>query len=144
LTVHAIKKKHSTQIMTQITSHRGSVRKMSVAENLNKQQRKLGLGRGDQCLPSLERNTDPNEALIPCLHAAVLMRIQEIYCQGFISQELASEAKATANLIEKRGFHYRKEFLKTARAMAILSFQKDGYKAFGLFFKSELNNEIQL
>lgn len=129
--------------MTQTKAHRGSVRKMSVAE-LNKQQRKLGLGRGDQCLPSLERNTDPNEALIPCLHAAVLMRIQEIYCQGFISQELASEAKATANLIEKRGFHYRKEFLKTARAMAILSFQKDGYKAFGLFFKSELNNEIQL
>jgi hypothetical protein len=130
--------------MTQTKAHRGSGRKMSVAQNLNKQQKKLGLGRGNQCLPSLERNTgiDPNEALIPCLHAAVLMRIQEIYYRGFISQELASEAKATADLIEKRGFQmlYRKEFLKTARAIAVLSFQKDGYKAFGLFFKSELNN----
>ncbi len=129
--------------MTQTKAHRGSGRKMSIAQNLNKQQKKLGLlAKGNQCLPSLERNTDPNEALIPCLHAAVLMRIQEIYCRGFISQELADEAKATANLIEKRGFQmlYRKEFLKTARAMAILSFQKDGYKAFGLFFKSELNN----
>ena len=134
--------------MTQTKAHRGSGRKMSIARNLNKQQRNLGLGKSNQCLPSPERNTgiDPNEALIPCLHAAVLMRIQEIYCRGFISQFLASEAKATANLIEKRGFQmlYRKEFLKTARAMAILSFQKDGYKAFGLFFKSELKNEINL
>lgn len=135
--------------MTQTKAHRGSGRrKISVAQNLNKQQKKLGLGRGNQCLPSLERNTgiDPNEALISCLHAAVLMRIQEIYCRGFISQELASEAKLTANLIEKRGFQmlYRKEFLKTAKGMAVLSFQKDGYKAFGLFFKSELNNEINL
>jgi hypothetical protein len=133
--------------MTQTKAHRGSVRKMSIAQNLNKQQKNLGLGKGNQCLPSLERNTDPNEALIPCLHAAVLMRIQEIYCRGgFISQELADEAKATAKLIEKRGFQmlYRKEFLKTARAIAALSFQKDGYRAFGLYFKSELNNEIQL
>ena len=133
--------------MTQITSRRGSGRKMSIAQNLNKQQRKLGLSKSQQCLPSIEPNTgiEPNETPIPSLHAAVLMRIQEIYCRGFISQELASEAKATADLIEKRGFQmlYGKEFLKTARAMAILSFQKDGYKAFGLFFKSELNNEIQ-
>ena len=118
--------------MTQTKAHRGSGRKMSVAQNLN----------------SLERNTgiEPNDALIPCLHAAVLMRIQEIYCRGFISEELASEAKATADLIEKRGFQmlYRKEFLKIARAIAVLSFQKDGYKAFGLFFKSELDNEIRL
>jgi hypothetical protein len=59
---------------------------------------------------------------------------------------MVAEAKVTADLIKKRGFQmlYRKEFLKTARAMAILSFQKDGYKAFGLFFKSELKNEINL
>ena len=134
--------------MTQTKAHRGTGRKMSIARNLNKQQRNLGLGKSNQCLPSPERNTgiDPNEALIPCLHAAVLMRIQEIYCRGFISQELALEAKVTADLIKKRGFQmlYRKEFLKTARAMAILSFREDGYKAFGLFFKSELNNEINL
>lgn len=133
---------------TQPKSHRGSGRrKMSVAQNLNNQQKKLGLGKGDQCLPSLERNTgiEPNEALIPCLHAAVLMRIQQIYFQKFISEEMVAEAKATADLIEKRGFQmlYRKEFLKTARAIAVLSFQKDGYRAFGLYFKSELSNEIQ-
>ena len=129
--------------MTQTKAHRTG-RKMSIAKDLNKQQRKLGLGKSNQCLPSLERTgIDPNEALIPCLHAAVLMRIQEIYERGFISQELADEAKATAKLIEKRGpqMLYRKEFLKTARAMAVLSFQKDGCKAFGLFFKSELSNE---
>jgi hypothetical protein len=134
--------------MTQITSRRGSGRKISLAQNLNKQQEKLGLGKSNQCLPSLERNTgiEPNETSIPSLHAAVLMRIQQIYFQKFISEEMVAEAKATADLIEKRGFQmlYGKEFLKTARAMAILSFQKDGYKAFGLFFKSELNNEIQL
>ena len=132
--------------MTQTKAHRGSGRKMSIAKNLNKQQRELGLGKSNQCLPSPERNTgiDPNEALIPCLHAAVLMRIQEIYCRGFISEEMVAEAKVTADLIKRRGLQmlYRKEFLKTARAMAILSFREDGYKAFGLFFKSELNNEI--
>ena len=134
--------------MTQTKAHRGTGRKMSIAQNLNKQQRKLGLGKSNQCLPSLERNTgiEPNETPIPSLHAAVLMRIQQIYFHKFISEEMVAEAKATADLIEKRGFQmlYGKEFLKTARAMAILSFQKDGYKAFGLFFKSELNNEIQL
>jgi hypothetical protein len=134
--------------MTQTKAHRGSGRKMSIARNLNEQQRNLGLGKSNQCLPSPERNTgiDPNEALIPCLHAAVLMRIQQIYFQKFISEEMVAEAKVTADLIKKRGFQmlYRKEFLKTARAMAILSFQKDGYKAFGLFFKSELKNEINL
>ena len=131
--------------MTQTKAHRGTGRKMSIARNLNKQQRNLGLGKSNQCLPSPERNTgDPNDALIPCLHAAVLMRIQEIYCRGFISEEMVAEAKVTADLIKRRGFQmlYRKEFLKTARAMAILSFREDGYKAFGLFFKSELNNEI--
>jgi len=130
--------------MTQTKANRGSGRKKSVAQNLNIQQTKLGLGKTDQCLPTLERNTgiDPNEAVIPCLRAAVLIRIQEIYCRGFITEELAAEAKATADLIEKRGLQmlYRKEFLKTARAIAILSFQKDGYTAFGLSFKSELNN----
>ena len=108
--------------MTQTKAHRGTGRKMSIARNLNKQQRNLGLGKSNQCLPSPERNTGiDNEALIPCLHAAVLMRIQEIYCRGFISQELALEAKVTADLIKKRGFQmlYRKEFLKTARAMEI-------------------------
>lgn len=132
--------------MTQTKAHRGSGRKSSLAKKLNTQQRGLGLGRGNQCLPSLERNTgiEPNDPLIPCLHAAVLMRIQQIYFQKFISEEMVAEAKATADLIEKRGFQmlYRKEFLKTARAIAILSFQKDGYRAFGLYFKSELNNEI--
>jgi hypothetical protein len=130
--------------MTQTKANRGSGRKKSVAQNLNIQQTKLGLGKTDQCLPTLERNTgiDPNEAVIPCLRAAVLIRIQEIYCRGFITEELAAEAKATADLIEKRGLQmlYRKEFLKTARAIAILSFQKDGYTAFGLYFKSQLNN----
>ncbi len=130
--------------MTQTKANRVSGRKKSVAQNLNIQQRKLGLGKTDQCLPTLERNTgiDPNEALIPCLRAAVLIRIQEIYCRGFITQELAAEAKATADLIQERGFQmlYRKDFLRTARAIAILSFQKDGYTAFGLSFKSELNN----
>ena len=130
--------------MTQTKAHRGSGRKMSVAQNLNIQQRKLGLGKTDQCLPSLERNTgiEPNEALIPCLRAAVLIRIQEIHCRGFVCEDLAAEAKATADLIQDRGFQmlYRKEFLKTARAIAVLSFQKDGYTAFGLYFKSELNN----
>ena len=127
--------------MTQTKAHRTG-RKMSIAKDLDKQQRKLGLGKSNQCLPSLERTgIDPNEALIPCLHAAVLMRIQEIYERGFISQELADKAKATAKLIEKRGpqMLYRKEFLKTAKQY--LSFQKDGCKAFGLFFKSELSNE---
>lgn len=130
--------------MPQTKANRGSGRKKSVAQNLNIQQRKLGLGKTDQCLPTLERNTgiDPNESLIPCLHAAVLMRIQQIYFQKFISEEMVAEAKATADLIQERGFQmlYRKEFLKTARAIAILSFQKDGYTAFGLSFKSELNN----
>jgi hypothetical protein len=130
--------------MTQTKANRVSGRKKSVAQNLNIQQRKLGLGKTDQCLPTLERNTgiDPNEALIPCLRAAVLIRIQEIYCRGFITQELAAEAKATADLIQERGFQmlYRKDFLRTARAIAVLSFQKDGYTAFGLSFKSELNN----
>ena len=133
--------------MTQTKAHRGTGRKMSIARNLNKQQRNLGLGKSNQCLPSPERNTGiDNEALIPCLHAAVLMRIQQIYFQKFISEEMVAEAKVTADLIKKRGFQmlYRKEFLKTARAMAILSFREDGYKAFGLFFKSELNNEINL
>ena len=130
--------------MTQTKANRGSGRrKMSVAQNLNNQQKKLGLGKGDQCLPSLERNTgiEP-ETLIDSLHAAVLMRIQQIYFQKFISEEMVAEAKATADLIEKRGFQmlYDKEFLKTARCMAVLSFQKDGYRAFGLFFKSELSN----
>lgn len=128
--------------MTQTKANRGSGRKNSLAKKLNTQQQGLGLGRGNQCLPSLERNTGikPNDPLIPCLHTAVLMRIQQIYFQKFISEEMVAEAKA----IEKRGFQmlYDKEFLKTARAIAILSFQKDGYRAFGLYFKSELNNEI--
>ena len=132
--------------MTQTKANRGSGRKNSLAKKLNTQQQGLGLGRGNQCLPSLERNTGikPNDPLIPCLHAAVLMRIQQIYFQKFISEEMVAEAKATADLIEKRGFQmlYDKEFLKTARAIAILSFQKDGYRAFRLYFKSELNNEI--
>ena len=129
---------------TQPKSHRGSGRrKMSVAQNLNNQQKKLGLGKGDQCLPTLERNTgiEP-ETLVDSLHSAVLMRIQQIYFQKFISEEMALEARLTADLIEKRGSQMLcgKDFLKTARCMAVLSFQKDGYRAFGLFFKSELSN----
>jgi hypothetical protein len=129
--------------MTQTKAHRGSGRrKMSVAQNLNTQQQKLGLNQGGQCLPSLERNTGIEPEIN--LHAAVLVQIKQIYCQKFISEQMAIEARMTANLIEKRGYQmlYGKEFLKTARGIAILSFQKDGYKAFGLFFKSELNNEI--
>ncbi|MGA1256725.1 MAG: hypothetical protein ACO3YX_06880 [Candidatus Nanopelagicaceae bacterium] len=126
--------------MTQ-TAHRGSGRrKMSVAQNLNNQQRKLGLDDLDgQCLPSLDRNTgiEPDFNL----HSAVVTQIKEIYRRKFISEEMALEARAIADSIEKYGRQMlHKEFYKTTRAIAILSFQKTGYKAFGLYFKSELNN----
>ena len=119
---------------------RGSGRK-SVVKILDRKQKELGLGNGDQCLPSSERNTgiEPDDR-IPDVRAAVLTRIQQIKLQGFISEEMATEARATAGLIEKYGVAmlYGKYFIKTAWALAVLSFDREGYKAFGIEFKSEL------
>lgn len=130
--------------MTCTASGRGSGRrKKSATQILNTQQKQLGLGNGSQCLPDVERNTGiETEDRISNLKAAVLMRIQSIKLQGFINEEMATEAKATADLIEKYGkpMLYGKYFIKTAWAIAILSFQKDGYKAFGFNFKSELKS----
>ena len=129
--------------MTQKNAHRGSGRKkMSIAAQLDKQQRQLGLGKSDQCLPSLDRNTGIEPDKIPSLKAAVFMRIQQINFQQFISEEMAADAKATADLVEKQGIGmlYRSNFSKTAWAIAVLSFQKGGYTAYGLHFESRLNN----
>lgn len=129
--------------MTQKTAHRGSGRrKMSIAAQLDKQQRQLGLGKSDQCLPSLDRNTGIEPDKIPNLKAAVFMRIQQINFQQFISEEMATQAKATADLVEKQGIGmlYGNKFSKTAWAIAVLSFQKGGYTAYGLHFESRLNN----
>jgi hypothetical protein len=129
--------------MTQKTAHRGSGRrKMSVASELNKQQRQLGLGKSNQCFPSLERNTGIEPDKIPSLKAAVFMRLQQINFQQFISEEMATQAKATADLVEKQGMGmlYGNKFSKTAWAIAVLSFQKGGYTAYGLHFESRLNN----
>jgi hypothetical protein len=131
--------------MTQKTAHRGSGRrKMSVASELNKQQRQLGLGKSNQCFPSLDRNTGIEPDKIPSLKAAVFMRLQQINFQQFISEEMATDAKATADLIEKQGMGmlYGKNFSKTAWAIAVLSFQKGGYTAYGLHFESRLKDVI--
>lgn len=122
--------------------HRGSGRrKMSIASEINKQQRQLGLGKSDQCFPTLDRNTGIEPDRIPSLKAAVFMRIQQISFQQFISEEMATQAKATADLVEKQGMGmlYRSNFSKTAWAIAVLSFQKGGYTAYGLHFESRLN-----
>lgn len=129
----------------QKTAHRGSGRKkMSVASELNKQQRQLGLGKSDQCLPSLDRNTGIEPDKIPSLKAAVFMRIQQINFQQFISEEMATNAKAIAGLVEKQGMGmlYGNKFSKTAWAIAVLSFQKGGYTAYGLHFESRLKDAI--
>lgn len=123
-------------------ARRGSGRKNSVEQNLNRQQKQLGLSNNNQCLPSLERNTGLEDDKIPSLRAAVLMRIQTIKLQGFISEEMATEAEAIAEMIERCGavMLYGKYFIKTAWCIAVLSFQKEGYTAFGLHFKSELKS----
>ena len=124
-------------------SHRGSGRrKITVATQLNNQQRQLGLGKSDQCFPSLDRNTGIEPDRIPSLKAAVFMRIQQINFQQFISEEMAADAKATADLVEKQGMGmlYGNKFSKTAWAIAVLSFQKGGYTAYGFHFESRLNN----
>lgn len=129
--------------MTQKNAHRGSGRKkMSIAAQLDKQQRQLGLGKSDQCLPSLDRNTGIEPDKIPSLKAAVFMRIQQINFQQFISEEMDTQAKVIADLIEKQGtgMLYADRFSKTAWAIAVLSFQKGGYTAYGLHFESRLNN----
>lgn len=131
--------------MTTKTAQRGSGRRTkSVDKSLNTRQKQLGLGNADQCLPTLNRNTgiEPEDRL-PNLKAAVLMRIQAIHAQSYISEEMAAEAKNTAEIIEKYGVAmlYGKYFIQTAWAIAILSFQKEGFTAFGFSFKSELKGD---
>ena len=127
--------------MTQSKSHRGSGRK-TLAQQLNQVQKNLGLSNGDQCLPDTERNTGIEEDRTPNLNAAVQMRIQSIKRQGIISEEMATKAKITADMINKYGVAmlYGKYFIESAWAIAVLSFQPKGYEVFGLHFKSELKN----
>lgn len=119
-------------------NHRGSGR--STTQELNRQQNKLGLGRNKQCLPTLLKDADINEYIIPSLKAAVFMRIQEIKLNGFITEDQALQAKATASLIEQRGMQmlYGKQFIETAKSIAVLAFQSGGYVAFGLHFQESL------
>lgn len=124
----------------QIKSKRGSGRRfVSVREQLSDRQHSLGLGRRKQCLPDVKRNSgiDPDESLL-YLHSAVLSFIKEIYQKG-ISDEIAQQAKAIKPLIETQSFHSL-DFWPVARAIAVLSFQKNGYQAYGMYFKSELDN----
>ncbi len=119
-------------------SHRGSGRRQSAVQELNKQQNKLGLGKNQkQCLPNLLKDTDINEYIIPSLKSAVFMRTEEIKLCGFITEEQALKARFTASLIEKHGAQmlYGKSFLETARTIAVLAFQPGGYTAFGLHFE---------
>lgn len=120
-------------------NHRGSGR--SVVQELNRRQDKLGLSRNQkQCLPTLLKDADINEYIIPSLKAAVFMRIQEIKLNGFIDEHQALKAKATASLIEQRGTQmlYGKQFIETAKSIAVLAFQSGGYMAFGLHFQESL------
>jgi hypothetical protein len=120
-------------------NHRGSGR--SVVQELNRQQNKLGLGRNrKQCLPTLLKNADINEYIIPSLKAAVFMRTEEIKFNGFITEYQVLQAKATASLIEQHGTQmlYGKQFIKTAKAIAVLAFQPGGYTVFGLHFQELL------
>lgn len=120
-------------------NHRGSGR--SVVQELNRRQDKLGLSRNQkQCLPTLLKDADINEYIIPSLKAAVFMRIQEIKLNGFIDEHQALKAKATGSLIEQRGMQmlYGKQFIETAKSIAVLAFQSGGYMAFGLHFQESL------
>lgn len=120
-------------------NHRGNGR--STTQELNRQQHKLGLGKNQkQCLPTLLKDTDINEYIIPSLKSAVFMRTEEIKLCGFITEEQALKAKFTASLIEKHGAQmlYGKSFLETARTIAVLAFQSGGYTVFGLHFQESL------
>lgn len=120
-------------------NHRGSGR--STTQELNRQQRKLGLGRNQkQCLPTLLKDADINEYIIPSLKAAVFMRTQEIKLNGFITEDQALKAKATASLIKQHGTQmlYGKQFIETAKSIAVLAFQPGGYTVFGLHFQESL------
>lgn len=120
-------------------NHRGSGR--SVVQELKRRQNKLGLGKNQkQCLPTLLKDADINEYIIPSLKAAVFMRIQEIKLNGFITEDQALKAKSTASLIEKHGTQmlYGKQFIETAKSIAILAFQSGGYTVFGLHFQESL------
>lgn len=120
-------------------NHRGSGR--STTQELNRQQRKLGLSRNQkQCLPTLLKDADINEYIIPSLKAAVFMRTQEIKLNGFITEDQALQAKATASLIEQHGTQmlYGKQFIETAKSIAVLAFQPGGYTVFGLHFQESL------